>query len=61
MAGVEKNMTDKTIPSRLGKAAATLNVSKDTIVDFLKKKGVVVENNPMAKLEPEVYQMLLDV
>jgi translation initiation factor IF-2 len=60
LAGVEKNMTDKTIPSRLGKAAATLNVSKDTIVDILKKKGVVVENNPMAKLEPEVYQMLLD-
>ena len=53
-------MTDKTIPSRLGKAAATLNVSKDTIVDFLKKRGIEVENNPMAKIEPPVYQMLLD-
>ena len=29
-------------------------------MDFLKKRGIEVENNPMAKIEPPVYQMLLD-
>jgi len=43
---------------RLGKAATNLNVSKDTIIEFLKKKGVVIDDNPMAKIEGEVYAML---
>jgi translation initiation factor IF-2 len=46
-------------PQRLGKAAVTLGVSKDTIVEFLSKKGVALENNPMAKIEAEAYEMLL--
>ena len=46
-------------PQRLGKAAVTLGVSKDTIVEFLSKKGVTLENNPMAKIEAEAYEMLL--
>ncbi len=46
-------------PQRLGKAATQLNVSKDTIVEFLSKKGVVIDNNPMAKIEAEVFDMLL--
>ena len=46
-------------PQRLGKAAVTLGVSKDTIVEFLSKKGVSIENNPMAKIEAEAYELLL--
>ena len=46
-------------PQRLGKAAVTLGVSKDTIVEFLSKKGVKVENNPMAKIEADAYELLL--
>jgi len=46
-------------PQRLGKAAVTLGVSKDTIVEFLSKKGVTIENNPMAKIEADAYEMLL--
>jgi translation initiation factor IF-2 len=46
-------------PQRLGKAAVTLGVSKDTIVEFLSKKGVSIENNPMAKIEADAYEMLL--
>ena len=51
-------MSETKGPQRLGKAATNLNVSKDTIIEFLKKKGVAVENNPMAKIEGEVYDML---
>lgn len=51
-------MSENKAPSRLGKAAVALGVSKDTIVEFLAKKGVEVENNPMAKIEPDVYELL---
>ena len=51
-------MSETKGPQRLGKAATNLNVSKDTIIEFLKKKGVTVDNNPMAKIEAEVYDML---
>jgi len=51
-------MSETKGPQRLGKAATNLNVSKDTIIEFLKKKGVEVDNNPMAKIEAEVYDML---
>ena len=51
-------MSETKGPQRLGKAATNLNVSKDTIIEFLKKKGVAVDNNPMAKIEGEVYDML---
>ena len=47
-------MSETKGPQRLGKAATNLNVSKDTIIEFLKKKGVTVDNNPMAKIEGEV-------
>ena len=51
-------MSESKAPSRLGKAAVALGVSKDTIVEFLSKKGVIVENNPMAKIEADVYEIL---
>jgi translation initiation factor IF-2 len=51
-------MSESKAPSRLGKAAVALGVSKDTIVEFLSKKGVIVDNNPMAKIEADVYEIL---
>jgi len=46
-------------PQRLGKAAVTLGVSKDTIVDFLSEKGIKIEDSPMAKIESDAYELLL--
>ena len=43
---------------RLGQASRKLNVGHNTILEFLAKKGFVVENNPNAKLSPEQYAML---
>jgi translation initiation factor IF-2 len=43
---------------RLGQASRKLNVGHNTILDFLSKKGVTVENNPNAKLSPEQFAML---
>ena len=43
---------------RLGSASRKLNVGHNTILDFLAKKGFVVENNPNAKLSGEQFSML---
>jgi len=43
---------------RLGQASRKLNVSLNTILEFLAKKGQTVENNPNAKLTPEQVAML---
>ena len=43
---------------RLGQASRKLNVGHNTILEFLGKKGFVVENNPNAKLTPEQFAML---
>ena len=43
---------------RLGQASRKLNVGHNTILDFLAKKGFVVENNPNAKLSGEQFAML---
>ncbi|MDZ4750316.1 MAG: translation initiation factor IF-2 [Flavobacteriales bacterium] len=43
---------------RLGKAAVEFGVSKETIIDFLAKKGFGVDNNPMTKIEPEAVLLL---
>jgi translation initiation factor IF-2 len=44
---------------RLGKAATTLGVSKDTIVEFLKKQGIAVNNDPMAKLDEGAVNLIV--
>lgn len=44
---------------RLAKVAKECNVSIPTIVEFLAKKGIVIESNPNTKLEGDVYDMLL--
>lgn len=43
---------------RLGQASRKLNVGHNTILDFLAKKGLIVENNPNAKLTAEQFSML---
>lgn len=44
---------------RLGKAAQEFNVGALTIVEFLHKKGIKIENNPNAKLGPDAYALLV--
>ena len=43
---------------RLSQAARKLNVGKDTILEFLSKKGYEVDNNPNAKLTPDQFALL---
>lgn len=43
---------------RLGKAATEFNVSTQTIIESLQKKGFAIENKPTAKLTEEMYQYI---
>ena len=43
---------------RLGQASRKLNVGHNTILDFLAKKGIKIENNPNAKLTADQFAML---
>jgi translation initiation factor IF-2 len=43
---------------RASQAARKLNVGLHTVIEFLAKKGHVVENNPNAKLTPEQFALL---
>ena len=56
---VKENMSEQTKSSRLGKAAQEFNVAVNTIVDFLNKKGIKIDNKPNTKLAPEVYALLI--
>lgn len=44
---------------RLSKAAREFNISMNTIIEFLTKKGYNLEAKPNTKLEPEMYEILL--
>ena len=44
---------------RLNKVTRDLNVGMTTLVDFLQKKGHVVENNPNTKITEEEFEMLV--
>jgi len=44
---------------RLGKVAQEFNVSTEKIVDLLNKKNYSVENNPNAKLNEDMYEILV--
>jgi hypothetical protein len=44
---------------RLSKAAKELNVGKDTIVEFLAKKGFQIDSLPNTKLTAEMYALLI--
>ncbi len=43
---------------RLGKAASEFNVSTQTIIESLQKKGFAIENKPTAKLNEEMYKYI---
>lgn len=43
---------------RLGKAASEFNVSTQTIIESLQKKGFAIENKPTAKLNEEMYNYI---
>lgn len=52
-------MSEISKSTRLGKAAQEFNVGVPTIVEFLHKKGIKIDNNPNTKLAPEVYALLM--
>ena len=43
---------------RLGQVSRKLNVGRNTIIDFLQKKGFDVDSNPNAKINQDLYQIL---
>lgn len=43
---------------RVSKLMKEFNIGKDTIIDFLAKKSIAVENNPNAKISQEAYNLL---
>lgn len=45
---------------RLKQAATEFNVATNTIVEFLAKKGIEIENKPTSKIEEDAYAMLED-
>ncbi|MDR4988702.1 MAG: translation initiation factor IF-2 [Bacteroidales bacterium] len=51
-------MTEGTPTKRLSKVAREFNIGLTTIVDFLNKKGISVENNPNAKISQDAYELL---
>ncbi|MBK8678281.1 MAG: translation initiation factor IF-2 [Sphingobacteriales bacterium] len=46
-------------PNRLVKAATELNIGYETAGELLRKKGFDVELKPMAKITPQMYEVLL--
>ena len=53
-------MPDKIKIPRLGKAAIEFNVSTSTIVEFLSKKGLEIEDNGNTKLTQEMYTLIIN-
>ncbi|MBP1668745.1 MAG: translation initiation factor, partial [Bacteroidetes bacterium] len=45
--------------TRLSKIAKELNVGTSTIVEFLHKKGIIIDSNPNTKITPEQHNLLL--
>ncbi len=44
--------------TRLSKVAREFNVGISTIVEFLRKKDIIIDPNPNFKISPEVYELL---
>ncbi|MDR0365192.1 MAG: translation initiation factor IF-2 [Bacteroidales bacterium] len=47
-------------PTRLTKAAREFNVGTATIIEFLAKKGHILEDNPNTKISAELYDLLVE-
>ncbi len=52
-------MTESAKTRRLSKVAREFNIGLTTIVDYLNKKGISVDNNPNAKIPQEAYELLV--
>lgn len=48
------------VPKRLSKVAKELGVSVNTIAAHLETKGISIDRNPNAKIEDNVYELLLE-
>ncbi len=51
-------MTEGAVVRRLSKVALEFNIGISTIVEFLGKKGISLENNPNSKLSESAYDLL---
>ncbi|HSV89131.1 MAG TPA: translation initiation factor IF-2 [Bacteroidales bacterium] len=51
-------MTEGTPVKRLSKIAREFNIGTLTIVEFLAKKGTIIENNPNTKISDSAYELL---
>lgn len=45
--------------TKISKAAIDLNVAVPTIIEFLRKKGITVDDSPNARIDEDVYNLLV--
>lgn len=45
--------------TKISKAAKDFNVSIATVVEFLQKKGISIDNNPNSKIDEQAYELLV--
>ena len=46
--------------TKISKVARDLNVSLNTVTEFLREKNIAVDDNPNARIEQEVVDMLVN-
>ncbi|MDE7451951.1 MAG: hypothetical protein K2M52_01310, partial [Paramuribaculum sp.] len=46
--------------TKISKAAIDLNVAVPTIIEFLRKKGITVDDSPNARIDEDVYEILVN-
>lgn len=46
--------------TKISKVAKDLNVALPTVIEFLRKKGITIDDNPNARIEDDAYNMLVD-
>ena len=44
--------------TKISKVAKDLNVSVSTVIDFLRKKNIEIDENPNTRIEDEVVDLL---
>lgn len=45
--------------TKISKVAKDFNVALPTVIEFLRKKGITIEDNPNARIEDDVYDILV--
>ncbi len=45
--------------TKISKVAKDLNVALPTVVEFLRKKNITIDDNPNARIEDDVYELLI--